>query len=62
MRQNDNQVCLKLAGSLRVAIEADAVERERGISWVIRHILIDHYAQRIVSRATAADASTGAAL
>lgn len=60
MRQNDHQVCLKLAGPLRVAIEADAVERERGISWVIRHILIDHYAPRIVSREATADANAGA--
>jgi hypothetical protein len=61
MKRNDQQVCLKLAGPLRAVVEDDAATRERSVSWVIRHILIDHYAPRIVSRATAADANAGAA-
>ena len=32
MRQNDNQVCLKLAGQLRGDIEDDATARERGMA------------------------------
>jgi hypothetical protein len=43
----DQQVCLKLAGPLRSAVEADAATRERSVSWVIRKILINHYAQRV---------------
>jgi hypothetical protein len=53
MKRNDAQVCLKLAGPLREALDADAATRERSVSWVIRKILINHYAPRIVERATA---------
>jgi hypothetical protein len=52
MKKCDQQVCLKLAGTLRAAIRDDATARERSESWVIRRILIEHYAQRVVDRET----------
>ena len=51
MKKQTEQICLKLAGPLRVVIEDDAAARERSISWVIRNVLISHYAPRIVDRA-----------
>jgi hypothetical protein len=45
-KQNDAQICLKLAAPLRAAVEDDAAVLERSVSWVIRRILIDHYKHR----------------
>jgi len=50
MKRYEDQVCLKLSGTLRAAIEADAAERSRSISWIIRRLLIEHYSQRGVDR------------
>jgi hypothetical protein len=47
MKRNDAQVCLKLAGPLRAALEAEAAARGRSLSNLIRLILIDHETQRI---------------
>jgi hypothetical protein len=46
-KRYDDQVCLKLAGQLRAAVENDAAARDRSVSWVIRKVLIDFYARRI---------------
>jgi hypothetical protein len=51
MKRYGDQICMKLAGPLRSVIEDDAAARERTISWVIRRVLIDHYAPRIAERA-----------
>jgi hypothetical protein len=50
-KQYTSQICLKLAGQLRAAVEDDAAVRQRSVSWVIRRLLVDHYAQRITDRA-----------
>jgi hypothetical protein len=50
MKRYDNQVCLKLAGPLRAAVEDDAAARDRSVSWVIRRILVDHYAPQFAER------------
>jgi hypothetical protein len=53
MKRFNEQVCLKLAGPLRAVVEDDAAARERSVSWVIRRVLIDHYAQCITERTSA---------
>jgi hypothetical protein len=50
-KRYDNQVCLKLAGPLRETLEVEAMARGRSLSWVIRKILIEYAAQRVVERA-----------
>ncbi len=50
-KRYDNQICLKLAGQLRAAVEDDAAARERSVSWIIRRVLVEHYAQRITGSA-----------
>jgi hypothetical protein len=50
MKRFDDQVCLKLAGPLRSALESEAAERGRSLSNLIRKILIEHSAQRVVAR------------
>jgi hypothetical protein len=47
MVRNDAQVCLKLSGPLRAALEDEAAARQRSLSNLIRTVLIDHTAQRI---------------
>jgi hypothetical protein len=55
MKRFDNQVCLKLAGPLRTSLEDEAAARGRSLSNLIRKILVDHAAPRIVSRETASE-------
>jgi hypothetical protein len=55
-KRNDAQVCLKLAGPLRVALEAEAEAESRGLSSLIRKILLDHSTKQITGRASGADA------
>jgi hypothetical protein len=45
-QKRDDQVCIRIAGTLRVALEREAAERGRSLSNLIRRILIDHAAQR----------------
>jgi hypothetical protein len=52
MKRYDNQVCLKLAGPLRAALEDEAAARGRSLSNLIRKVLIDFAAQRFVERET----------
>jgi hypothetical protein len=53
MKKLDNQVCLKLAGPLRSALEAEAAAHGRSLSNLIRVVLVEHVAQRIVERGNA---------
>jgi len=53
MKRNDAQVCLKLSGPLRGALDAEAAARGRSLSNLIRLILIEHVAPRITERAGA---------
>jgi hypothetical protein len=57
-KRNDAQVCLKLAGPLRAALESEAAAESRGLSSLIRKILLDHSTRQITGRAGGAD--TGA--
>jgi uncharacterized protein (DUF1778 family) len=60
-KQNrDDQITLRLAGTLRAALEDEAAAESRGLSSLVRKVLVDHAAQRILSRETAADANAGA--
>jgi hypothetical protein len=52
-KRNDAQVCLKLAGPLRSALEEESAARGRSLSNLIRVVLIDHVAKRITERASA---------
>jgi len=60
MKKFDNQVCIKLAGPLRAVLEAEAAAESRGLSSLVRKVLVDHATQRILSRETAVDANAGA--
>jgi hypothetical protein len=59
MKRRDDQITLRVPGTLRVALEAEAVRRGRGISHVIRNILIDVLTQRITDRAARLSEHTG---
>jgi predicted DNA-binding protein len=52
-RRNDDQTCLRLPAPLREQLAADAAALGRSVSWVIRKILIEHYAARAQARRTA---------
>jgi hypothetical protein len=52
-KRYDNQVCLKLAGPLREALEAEAAARGRSLSNLIRQVLVSHSTERVVERAGA---------
>lgn len=51
MKRRDDQVTIRLAGTLRAALEDEAAQRGRGLSHLIRSILLAHAAQRVVERA-----------
>jgi hypothetical protein len=57
MRKQDNQVCLKLSGTLRTHLEDEALTRQRSLSNLIRQILIDHTAERVARAATQREAA-----
>jgi hypothetical protein len=52
-KRNDAQICLKLAGPLRSALEEESAARGRSLSNLIRVVLIDHVAHRLTERAGA---------
>lgn len=52
--KRDDQITLRLAGSLRAALEDEAAERGRGLSNLCRTILIEHVSARIASLAGSA--------
>jgi hypothetical protein len=54
MKKRDDQITLRLAGTLRAALEDEArADGDRGLSATIRKILVDHSAKRITERASA---------
>ena len=55
MRKQSSQICMKLAPTLRRALELAAAEQSRGLSGYIRKILVDHTAKLIIERGGAAD-------
>ena len=52
MKTCNEQICLKLASTLRRQLELEAAERGRSLSNLIRKILVEHTAQRIIGRST----------
>jgi hypothetical protein len=52
--KRDDQVCLRIAGELRTALESEAAECGRSLSNLIRNILVGHAARRVVDRNQAA--------
>jgi hypothetical protein len=53
MKRNDNQITLKLAGTLRAELEEAAAADGRGLSGLVRKVLIDFAARRVTARAGA---------
>jgi hypothetical protein len=51
MKRRDDQITLRVAGTLRTALEAEAAAESRSLSNQIRKILVQHTAQRITERA-----------
>ena len=58
MRRRDDQICLRIAGTLREQLDAEAAERARSLSNLIRLILIEHSSTRAAARVTSAEAAT----
>jgi hypothetical protein len=56
MKKCNEQICLKLADTLRTALKAEAAAESRGLSNLIRKILLEHSTKRIIERASGADA------
>ena len=54
MKRRDDQITLRVAGTLRAALEDEAATDGRGLSGLIRKILIDHTTQRVVDRTSKA--------
>jgi hypothetical protein len=52
----EDEIHLRVAGPLRRQLEGWAAEESRGLSNLIRKILVEHTAQRIIERACSADA------
>jgi predicted DNA binding CopG/RHH family protein len=50
MKRRDDQVTIRLVGTLRDALEREAAASGRGLSHLIRRILIDHAAERAAER------------
>jgi hypothetical protein len=51
MKRRDDQITLRLAGTLRAALEDEAASELRGLSSLVRKILVDYTARRVVERA-----------
>jgi hypothetical protein len=50
MKRRDDQITLRLAGQLRAALEDEAAAEARGLSSLVRKILLDHASSRISGR------------
>jgi hypothetical protein len=50
MKKRDDQITLRVAGTLRTALEDEAAAQSRGLSSLIRKILVDHTAKRVIER------------
>jgi hypothetical protein len=59
MRKRDDQITLRVATALRAELEAAASADDLGLSGLVRKVLIDFAAKRVIERA-APEASTGA--
>jgi hypothetical protein len=53
MKRRDDQITLRVAGTLRAELEAAASADDIGLSGLVRKVLIDYAAQRIAERAGA---------
>jgi hypothetical protein len=53
MKRNNDQITLRVAGPLRAALEDQAASEARGLSNLIRKVLIEHVAKHITERAGA---------
>jgi predicted HicB family RNase H-like nuclease len=51
MKRCDDQITLRVAGPLRAALEDEAASEARGLSNLIRKVLIEYAAKRITERA-----------
>jgi hypothetical protein len=51
MKRNDNQITLKLAGTLRAELEEAAAAENLGLSGLIRAVLIEYAMKRVTTRA-----------
>jgi hypothetical protein len=49
MKRRDDQITIRLAGTLRQELEREAAKSGRGLSHEIRKILIDYMAQRLLA-------------
>jgi predicted HicB family RNase H-like nuclease len=54
MKRRDDQITLRLAGTLRAHLQDEAAERGRSLSDLIRRILTDHAIQCRTARGQAA--------
>lgn len=52
MKQRDDQIHVRLSGTLRAHLEDEALAHGRSLSNLIRVILIDHTAERVAAAAT----------
>jgi hypothetical protein len=52
----DDEIHLRVAGTLRAELEGWAAEESRGLSALVRKLLLGCVTQRIVERASGADA------
>jgi hypothetical protein len=50
MKRRDDQITLRVAGTLRTALEDEAVAQSRGLSNLIRKILVDYASKRVIER------------
>ena len=56
MKKRDDQITLRVAGTLRTELEAAASADELSLSGVVRRVLIDFATKRITERAGGANA------
>jgi hypothetical protein len=54
--KRDGQITLRVAGTLRAVLEDEAAAESRGLSGLIRKILVEHSTKYTVERASGADA------
>jgi hypothetical protein len=54
MKKRDDQITLRVAGTLRAELEAAANAEDCGLSGLVRKVLIDFAARRITERGDAA--------
>jgi hypothetical protein len=60
MKKRDDQITLRLAGTLRSELEDWAAAESRGLSSMVRKLLVDCVTQRITARVLDRSASEGA--